>query len=268
MSPVALVRDLRLHLRAWERHRVRFGVVCSRHRLPLCRPLFSAACTGLPAADLSLLDRTDPGIALSVIVPDDSLICRFSYGHPNPRWRGKRNPHFLKGKRFAEFLRVMPGPVQAVILPISQIYRTEEMKIDTLVGLMDAFFRTLPDALRYAVEIQNSGYLLPGYFDLMVRHDIAHVLNDSAAMPSLLDQIQIPQVLTAHHVVVRTTAANMPEWKLGLLEIVRRCVSEKKKLSVYLAEGETISVESAMTGLMELLSPDLAKLSPLRRTAA
>jgi len=268
MSPVALVRDLRLHLRAWERHRIRFGVVCSRNRLTLCRPLFSAACTGIPAADLPSLDKNEPGIALSIIVPDDSLIYRFSYGHQNPRRRGKRNLHFLKDQKLIKALRTIPVPVQTVILPLSQIYQTEGMTIGRLVERMQAFFGMLPDSFCFAMEIQNSGYLLPEYFDLLARHGIAHVLNDSSPMPSLLDQIQIPQILTADHVIVRTTAANTPEWKLGILETVRRCVSDKKELSVYLAGSETVSVEYAMAGLMELLRPDLAKLSPLRRRAA
>ena len=268
MSPIALVRDLSMHLRAWERHRVRFGIICSRKRLTLCRPLFTAACTGVSAADIPSLNQSEPGVALSIVVPDDSLVYRFSYGYDKPRWRGKRNPRFLNGNRLSRSLAAIPVPVETVILPLSQIYRTEGVALGTLAPQMESFFSSLPNSFGYALEIQNSDYLLPAYFDLLANHGVAHVLNDSAVMPSLLDQIQIPQVLTADRVIVRTTASCTAEWKLGILETVRRCVSEKKELSVYVADGERVSIEAAMTDLMELLSPDLARLSPLRRRAA
>ena len=267
MSPVALVRDLSMHLRAWERHRVRFGIVCSRKRLTLCRPLFTAACTGVSAADAPSL-QNEPGMALSIIVPDDSLVYRFPYGYDKPRWRGKRNPRFLNSNRLSRALHAIPVPVERVILPLSQIYRTEGVALCALAQQMKVFFDSLPNSFSYALEIQNSDYLLPAYFDLLASHAVAHVLNDSAVMPSLLDQIQTPQVLTADRVIVRTTASCTPEWKLGILETVRRCVSEKKELSVYMADTESMTVESALSGVLELLSPDLARLSPLRRRAA
>jgi len=251
MSPVALVRDLQLHLRAWERHRVRFGIVCSRKRLTLCRPLFTAACTGVSAADIPSLNQSEPGVALSLVVGDDSLIYRFPYGYDKPRWRGKRNRRFLNGSRLSRALQSIPVPVETVILPLSEIYQTEGVTLSALAGQMMRFFNSLPGSFRYALEIQNSSYLLPEYFDLLASHGITHVMNDSAVMPSLLDQVQIPQVLTSDRVVVRTTASRTPEWKLGILETVRRCVSEKKELSVYMADTETVTVESALAGVLE-----------------
>jgi hypothetical protein len=155
-----------------------------------------------------------------------------------------------------------------VIFPLSQIYYTEGVTIGRLTERLHTFFSMLPDTLRYAVELQNSGYLLTEYFDLLAGHGVTHVMNDSVGMPSLLDQIQIPEVMTATQMIVRTTAAKAPEWQLGILEIVRRCVNEKRELSVYVGDGETVGVEEAMADLMELLRPDLARLSPLRRRAA
>ena len=87
-------------------------------------------------------------------------------------------------------------------------------------------------------------------------------------MPSLLEQIQWPDVLTSDRVIVCSVANLDPEWQLGILETVRRCVSEKKKLCIHLADGDCCSVEQALHTLVELLTPDLAKLSRLRRRAA
>jgi hypothetical protein len=155
-----------------------------------------------------------------------------------------------------------------VMFSIAHIYPTEGVSLGMFVGLMHRFLIMLPDRFRYGVELQNGGYLFPEYFDLLARYGISHVLHDGAAMPPLLDQIQIPQIITADPVIVRTTASRDPVWQLGILETVRRCIDEKKRLSVYLEDGEREGIESPLMSVMELLTPDLAKLSPLRQRAA
>jgi hypothetical protein len=118
------------------------------------------------------------------------------------------------------------------------------------------------------VELHNGEYLLPEYLSCLEHYGVTHVLNTTATMPSLLEQIQLPHVLTTDHVIVRTAAMGDAEWMLGIMETVRRCVCEKKKLYVYFSEGGTLRAEATLNILMDLLSNDLAKLSPIRRNAA
>jgi hypothetical protein len=268
MAPLTLVRDLRMHLRAWERHRIRFGVICSRNRLLLCGDVFSAACVGAGAGELTALETGENGTDVSVMVADDALFYRFPYRYQNLRQGGKRNPSFLRNGTVRKALRSVTVPVRTVIISVAHIYQTEDVTLRMLVGRLDGFLRTLPRRFHYGVELQNGRYLLPELFGLLARHDATYVLNDAPDMPSLLDQIQMPQAMTADPVIIRTIARRDPEWQLGILEAVRRCVDEKKELFVYLGDGETESMEMSLMGLMELLTPDLARLSPLRRRAA
>ena len=282
MSPVLAARELRSYLRAWERHHVRFGVVCSRPRLALCHSVFSSACVDVPVDEIPAIGGSQD-TPFAVAVADDVLVYRFPYGHANARLRGERNAHFLDAAKLQQgFLPLQNSPakrIPAVILPIAHVYPTERLDFNNFLGRLTGFLDTLvhgsdnsgccgPGRLRYAVELHNSEYLLPEYFSSLERYGVTHVLNTTATMPSLLEQIQLPHVLTTDRVIVRTAAGGDSEWLLGIMETVRRCVSEKKELYVYFSEGEDFRTESTLKTLMNMLSSDLAKLSPIRRNAA
>jgi len=263
-----LTRDLRLFLRAWERHHVRFGVVCSRPRLSLCSSLFPTACVEATVQELSAIRHRDDFAAAIV---DDTLVYRFPYGHSNPQKRGARNPHFLNAailQRSALSMLESSLPLRAIILPIPHIYTTEGLSFDGFMQRLTDFLAPLPAGFQYALELHNREYLLPEYFECLRRYGIIHVLSDSVTMQPVLDQIQLPHVLTTDRVVVRTTVKGDPEWRLGIIETVRRCIIEKKDLSVYLSDGNVQRMESRLGTLMEMLSGDLAKLSLIRRKAA
>jgi hypothetical protein len=211
------------------------------------------------------------GIPLAVALADEAFVYRFPFGHAEAAKRGERNTHFLDGERLREHLRHAENGTSAVhtiIFPIAHVYATEGLTFRNFLDRLDAFLNALPgNNGRYAVEVRNSGYLQPAYFDCLSRRGVAHVLGDAVPL-SLLDQIQLPHVLTAGQVIVRTTAGIDPVWKLGMVEIVRRCLTEKKRLMVFLTEGERCSVERAYAELMDMLNHDLAKLSPIRTQAA
>jgi uncharacterized protein YecE (DUF72 family) len=71
------------------------------------------------------------------------------------------------------------------------------------VRRIDSFFAALPAGFRYAVEVRNSEYLAPAYFDCLREHNVAHVFNAWARMPQLAEQIAIPGAFTADFVVAR-----------------------------------------------------------------
>jgi len=266
MAPLTLIRDLRLHLRAWARHRIHFGIAAPQSRLPLCSTLFSSACTGVTAP--GRLTAVPGGMDVAVTVSDDALVYRFPYGHQDPRRRGKLNPRFLEPDGVRRSLRALKGRVSAVMLPVPFIYRTEELSPEQFASCFDRFLAALPDGPYIAPVLQNGEFLQPDYFALLARHGAVHVISEGPLMPPLLEQVQIPSVFTAGRVIVRTAASRDPLWQLGLTEAIRRCLGENRELFVYCSEGEDVSVEMALMQLMDLLKPDLAKRSPLRRRAA
>lgn len=258
MPTLTLIRDLRLHIRAWERHRIHFGILCPGGRLPLCRNLFSVACS----TDSRM---TEAGGA--VLLNDDALVYRFPFRHEDPRQRGKLNHRFLDPAPVRSLLQALPASVSTGIMTLPHIYRTEELTFGMFIRQLEQFLAGLPCGLHLGVELQNGAFLLPDYFELLARHRVIHVIGDGPAMPSPLEQIQLPMVLTAGRCIVKSAASIDPVWQLGIIETVRRCVDEKKELHLYLCdEGER--TEQSLMRLMELLKPDLAKLSPLRRRAA
>jgi hypothetical protein len=208
----------------------------------------------------------DTGAAISI--QDDAMTYRFSHGAPDRRLRGEINPRFLDAAGIRQSLLLLHPSFHTVIFPLAHIYRTEAIRCRDVVEKLDALCTALPGERQYAVELHNDEYLLPQYFECLAHHGVSHVLHDSTTMPSLLEQIQWPAALTSERVIVCSTASTYPEWQLGILETIRRCISERKELAVYLTDSDHCSVERALHSLVELLSPDLAKLSPLRRKAA
>ena len=68
---------------------------------------------------------------------------------------------------------------------------------------LDPFLAALPEGFRYAVEIRNPEYLIPDYLELLASRNVAHVFNAWTRMPSLEDQIQLPDAFSADFTVVR-----------------------------------------------------------------
>lgn len=251
---------------------------------------FSTACVefgpySLPAASVLLQAKSQvpQGFGFLPVVTNDLTIYRFPYGHPDAAKRGELNRSFLN----AEVMRESVGPalqmlvphVPVVVVQIGRIYMTEEYALPAFLKRLDGFLGALPATYRYAVELCNPEYFLPEYFACLREHNVVHVLCQRKAMP-LLEQIQRPDALTADVVVLRTDddVQQIPirhgkEWmegemQLGILETVRRCVDEKKRLYLDLCDRPEEAAPLSLLSLMALLDPDLAKLSPLKRRAA
>lgn len=239
----------------------------------------------LPAAS-SLLRATNqvpPEFGFVVAVTHNLTMYRFPYGHPDIAQRGALNQSFLNAGVMCDSvvpaLRILEPHLRIVVLQIGRIYATEEFAFPAFLKQVDGFLGALPETYRYAVELCNPEYLLPEYFTCLHGHNAAHVLCHRTTMP-LLDQIQRPDILTSDIVVLRTddevqgfpvrrrTGRMDAELQLGILETVRRCVSEKKVLYVDLCDRPGGVAPLSLLSLMALLDQDLAKLSPLKKRAA
>ena len=272
-----LHEQLVAYSRAWARHNIYFGFSSTRRRLEEHARIFSTACVDVypqtPAPTFRSGASLPREFRLGIALMSKSLVYRFPHRHPISMQRGTVNERFLDPDMFREELcapqlSTMPhGGI--VILPIEQIYNTEGISSTLFLERLRGFLRALPVNYRYAVELHNREYLLPGYLDMLRTRHVAHVLVACAEMPDLLEQIQLPRVLTTNVAVVRAMHPMDTELQLGIMETIRRCVEERVTLYIYLDGGsEACSTHHAIARLMESLNPDLAKLSPIKNLAA
>jgi uncharacterized protein YecE (DUF72 family) len=222
-----------------------------------------------------------------VVVADETLMYRFPYGHPIREKRGELNRRFLDaedfGARLCASLRPLATRIGMVMLPLARIYATDEVKPAWLLRRLDAFLAGLPREYRYAVELANPEFTLPEYLACLRAHGVAHVLRhegetdtgdpfltNADRRPSLLvDQLQVPGILTAEFCVVRVARQHPPsDLLLGIRELVRRCVRDRVSLSVFVDTGAGRPAPLVILELLTALNPELAQYSPIKRQAA
>jgi Protein of unknown function DUF72 len=258
-------RWLPLQLQAWSRHGIHVGIACSQRGLRRHLPSIRTACI-----DIAPVRDMPQGIDIVVGMSCDVMWYRYPHRHHSVIQRGELNRDFLDPvvlrNHFLPMIRTIRKQLSAILLPVAHIYPTEQVSVSVFVERLHACLAGLPREHRYAVELMNPEYLLPEYFDCLKKHAVAHVLNNRMPVMGLLDQIQLPHVLTSESVLARVEADATPETLLGIVETVRRCVDEKKQLYLYLYDED--NVLECLGRLMDLLDPSLARLSPLRREAA
>jgi hypothetical protein len=211
------------------------------------------------------------GFLLAGASANDVLVYRFSHGYTDTEKRGRVNPLFLDGEEVSRELHSigMVAPhLGLLLLSLEHIFRSEGVTVGAFLQRLDCFLSVLPAGRRYAVGLRNDEFLLPDYFDCLQQHGVAHILVNGGTMPSLLDQILLPHVLTAAYAVVRVPARHDGGLFMGLRETVRRCREEERELFVYIDDSEETSALSFLTTVMHFLDDDLARLSPIRRQAA
>jgi uncharacterized protein YecE (DUF72 family) len=144
-------------------------------------------------------------------VPEDIAVSTWpQHARYGPR-AGSENGHFLDAKAFDRFFAKRLDPHRDQVGPLIFEFGTfNESTFPTpsdFMARLDPFLAALPAGYRYSVEIRNSEYLSPAYFDLLASRNVAHVLSAWTRMPSLADQVQLPGVFTADFTVTRALLA-------------------------------------------------------------
>ena len=119
---------------------------------------------------------------------------------PNlPRFRdgaGKLNPRFLDPTLFAEgFLRPLESMRQRVgmlIFEFSHFSADDFARGRDFVSPLDAFLEAVPKGWPYGIELRNGAWLDPEYFACLARHGVAHVFNAWTKMPTVTQQMALP----------------------------------------------------------------------------
>jgi len=93
--------------------------------------------------------------------------------------------------------------VAAIIFEFGTFAKIDSATPVIFLGRLEGFLGALPRGWRYAVEIRNHEYLVPDYFSVLSRHNVAHVFNTWIRMLMIAEQIEIPDTFTADFTVVR-----------------------------------------------------------------
>jgi uncharacterized protein YecE (DUF72 family) len=80
---------------------------------------------------------------------------------------------------------------------------TEFPSVSDFAEELERFLQDLPAGWRYAIEIRNKEYLVPDYFAVLARYNVAHVFNAWTWMPLISDQMALAHAFTADFTVVR-----------------------------------------------------------------
>lgn len=120
---------------------------------------------------------------------------------------GQRNPNFLNAQLllncFVKPLEAYQERVAVLIFEFGAFRQPDAQMFDEFLQQLDAMFLTLPSWFRYAVEIRTAEFLDSDYFQLLRNHNVAHVFNSWTRVPSLLEQMAMPESFTADFSVAR-----------------------------------------------------------------
>ena len=113
---------------------------------------------------------------------------------------GKVNPNFLDAELFASAFAAACEPfrpnIGLLLFEFSRFNPGDFARGRDFVEALDRFLEKIPTGWRYGVEIRNRDFLRNEYFSVLARHGVAHIYNSWAEMPSVSEQIAIPQSRT------------------------------------------------------------------------
>ena len=154
-----------------------------------------------------LFGQTPEGFTFGFKVPEDITVATWpSHARYGTR-AGQENESFLDAEVFERFfarrLERYKDRVATLIFEFGTFNQTTFPTPADFMARLDPFLGALSEGFRYGVEIRNSDYLSPAYFDLLASHNVAHVFNAWTRMPRLEDQAQLSDAYTADFTVVR-----------------------------------------------------------------
>ncbi len=113
------------------------------------------------------------------------------------------NPDFLHADLLTEqFLDRLQPYRRKVGYIVFEFPRFQQPRPDFSAAL-DRFLAALPGGFRYGVEIRTRELLGAEYFAVLRRHGVAHVFNAWTHMPTIAEQLELPDAFTTGFTLVR-----------------------------------------------------------------
>jgi uncharacterized protein YecE (DUF72 family) len=109
---------------------------------------------------------------------------------------GQENPDFLNPvlfiERFLSPCEPFRSKIGLLIFEFSQFRGPEAKRPEDFILALELFLFALPAGWEYGVEIRNESFLLPGYFEMLNKCGVLHVMNNWTRMPSVAKQMTLP----------------------------------------------------------------------------
>lgn len=154
-----------------------------------------------------LFAATPEEFFIGLKVPEDVTVARWPSHARYGKKAGLDNEHFLDAdiltRLFLKRLEPHSHKVGCLIFEFGTFNKSAFATPEDFHDALGGFLGDLPQGPRYSVEIRNPEYLSPAYFKVLADHNVAHVFNAWTRMPTLDDQVRIPEAFTADFVVAR-----------------------------------------------------------------
>jgi len=127
--------------------------------------------------------------------------------HPRyGKMKGQINPDFLNPEIFVNtvlrpYQQVFQDHAGPFIFEFQYIKATDK-SAEQFSQDLDKFFSAIPKDFQYSVEIRNKNFLRADSFDILKKHNVAHVFNQWSYMPPISEQLKHDSV-TADFIVAR-----------------------------------------------------------------
>jgi uncharacterized protein YecE (DUF72 family) len=148
-----------------------------------------------------------PDFRMSIKVTEDITVRKFLNVPRYGKRAGTMNERFLDADLFiASFLGPLThyqSQIGTLIFEFGHFHPGDWERGLQFVEALDGFFAQLPKGWDYSVEIRNQNFLQPEYFEVLRRHGVAHTLNSWSRMPSVTEQLQLPNSFTADFATAR-----------------------------------------------------------------
>jgi uncharacterized protein YecE (DUF72 family) len=160
-----------------------------------------------PAFWAKLFEAVPPQFQFSFKVPEQITVKRFPMHARYGAHAGSLNTDFLDVDtlvhHFCALLLPYRAQVGVLIFEFGTFSKELMPSSGELVEVLEPFLTALPQDFRYAIEIRNAEFMTANYFACLARHNVAHVFNSWTRMPSIHDQLLVPEAFTTDFTVVR-----------------------------------------------------------------
>jgi uncharacterized protein YecE (DUF72 family) len=126
----------------------------------------------------------------------------------------KPNGHFLDVnllKIFLELLLPMGKKLGSIMFQFEYLNRKKMPSVEAFVDRLAEFFSHAPKGFKYAVEIRNSNFLKPAYFDFLTHANISPVLIEGYYMPPISEVVDKFNVSSNNMMITRLMGPNRQE---------------------------------------------------------
>ena len=182
-----------------------------------------------------LFRQTPRDFVFGFKVPEDITVSTWPKHARYGQRAGRENEHFLDATVFTQYFAKRLEPyhdqVGPLIFEFGTFNKSTFPTASDFMAKLDPFLAALPKGFRYGIELRNPEYLSPEYFGLLGSHNVAHVFNAWTRMPSLIDQVHLPEAFTADFTVVRACYGRAPSTRM-LFRISSRTARSRRRMKV------------------------------------